>query len=847
MAGGAKAFYTTPIKALSNQKFHDLVAEHGRDRVGLLTGDNAVNGDAPVVVMTTEVLRNMIYARSPALAGLGVVVLDEVHFLQDAYRGSVWEEVITHLPPAVRLVCLSATVSNADELVAWLRAVRGPTESVVEHRRPVELETTYLVEDRQSDRLRWLPVLVDGRPNPEGERFDLDAPIPGRGRPRRRFATPSRLATLDLLADRGLLPAIHFVFSRAGCDDAVRSALAAGARFTTPDERRRVRAIVDDHVAGLAVEDLDVLGYGEWLSALEAGLGAHHAGLVPPFKEAVEACFLEGLLRIVYATETLALGVNLPARTVVIDKLTKFTGERHEFLTPAQFTQLTGRAGRRGLDTEGTAVVAWSPFVRFGEVAGLAGSRSFPLSSSFRPTYNMAANLVRRYEPEEAHRLLNLSFAQYQADRAVVRLETRLARREDELERQRAAATCERGDVAAYLALVDDDRRHERERRAERGDEVRAGLAALRPGDVIVVPGTAAGGRADVLSVSHRKGGAVRVRVVTAGRRVRQIGEGDLDRPPEVLATVALPEPFAPRSTAFQRQVAEALHKLPRRAGHRRGAGRSRSGGSGPGAGSTGARSHPVAGCPDRDRHLKAARRAVRLEREVDELRRRVIGHTGSLARRFDQVLALLREWSYVHDWTLTERGERLVGVFHESDLLITEALETGLFDELAPTEVAALASAFTYEHRAPGPAPEPWFPSPVLRQRWRRLEGLHRALAADEDRLGLPLTRPPDAGFMAAVHGWAAGGDLDEVLEEEEITGGDFVRNVKQLVDLLRQLGGAAADPATARAAAAGSDALFRGVVSASSVVRGDDGTAVGSGPDDDPGSDPAPTGGGA
>ena len=297
---GQKAFYTTPIKALSNQKFTDLVAEHGAERVGLLTGDNAVNGDAPIVVMTTEVLRNMIYAGSPALRGLGVVVLDEVHYLQDPYRGPVWEEVIIHLPREVTLVCLSATVSNADELAAWISEVRGPTATVVEERRPVELTNLYVAHDRANRQLFVVPTLAGGRPNPAGERLDADLPLkgrPARGRPRRRFATPRRIEMVEYLAAEDLLPAIYFVFSRAGCDDAAMHLLDSGVRLTSPDERARIRSIAEDRTATLSDGDLDVLDYDRWLAALELGIAAHHAGMVPPFKEAVEACFVQGLVK----------------------------------------------------------------------------------------------------------------------------------------------------------------------------------------------------------------------------------------------------------------------------------------------------------------------------------------------------------------------------------------------------------------------------------------------------------------------------------------------------------------------------------------------------------------------
>jgi ATP-dependent RNA helicase HelY len=348
---GHRAFYTAPIKALSNQKFRDLIAIHGAEQVGLLTGDNAVNGDAPIVVMTTEVLRNMIYGRSPALRRLGVVVLDEVHYLQDAYRGPVWEEVIIHAPPQVRLVCLSATVSNAEELADWISTVRGPTAAIIEERRPVTLVNLYMVGDRTAERLHLLPTLVDGRPNPEAARLDEEAVRGWRGgasrhRARRKLYTPRRVEVVERLEQEDMLPAIYFIFSRNACDDAAQSCLDAGLRLTTAEERDRIREIVDEHLGGMDERDLAVLGYGRFLAGLEAGIAAHHAGMVPPFKETVEHCFVEGLVKVVFATETLAVGINMPARSVTIEKLTKFSGEHHTFLTPGDYAQLTGRAGR---------------------------------------------------------------------------------------------------------------------------------------------------------------------------------------------------------------------------------------------------------------------------------------------------------------------------------------------------------------------------------------------------------------------------------------------------------------------------------------------------------------------
>lgn len=824
LAGGGKAFYTTPLKALSNQKYAELVRRHGAASVGLLTGDNAVNGSAPLVVMTTEVLRNMIYASSPALEGLRYVVLDEVHYLQNTYRGPVWEEIIIHAPPEVDLVCLSATVSNAEELADWIRTVRGDTAAIIEERRPVRLHDRYLLGDRRSDRLVLLPTLVDGRPNPEALAIDAKSvrhPGP-RGRVRGRLYAPRRPEIVEHLGDAGMLPAIFFIFSRAACDDAVTQCLREGMRLTTVEERRQIRAIADGHLDALSEDDLRLLDHPSWIAGLEAGFAAHHAGMVPPFKEAVEACFAAGLVKVVFATETLSLGINMPARTVVIEKLTKFTGERHEFLTPGEYTQLTGRAGRRGIDDVGYAVVTWSPFVTFEQVASLAADRRFLLTSSFRPTYNMAVNLVHRYAPDRAHHLLNLSFAQYRADGDVVRLETQLAQAQASLDESLTSALCDRGDVREYRRLLRVSEETARQRPSMTG-AVTAALERVRPGDVVVVPGGRSGGRVAVLSTSRRRGGDIRLRVITTERKVVALGWRDFPAPPRPVGRVSLPTPFAPTNAAYQRRVASALRALPLQTrpdpADATGVVRSHWRGDLAMAQAAAAAAHPVAGCPGARAHLRALDRADRLSRDVDRLTRRIKGRSDSLARQFDRVLGVLERRGYVDGWALTAAGQRLARLYHESDLLIAEAIDLGILDRLGPADLAGLVSCFTYETRGSA-EPEIRYPTGKLRERVTTLDRLCARLNAAEEAAGLSATRSPDPGFVGLARAWAEGQPLAAIVGDGEVTGGDFVRNIKQLIDLLRQLGEVAPDPATAAAAYQGADSLFRGVVAASSVL---------------------------
>jgi ATP-dependent RNA helicase HelY len=689
--------------------------------------------------------------------------------------------------------------------------VRGSTRAVIEERRPVPLHNLFLAGERRSDRLLLLPTFVEDRPNPKAAALTE--------RSRAGLFSPPRTMTVELLHEQGLLPAIYFIFSRAGCDEGVRQCMREGRRLTGPEERRQIRELAEDSVRHLSDADLTALGYGNWLAGLEAGFAAHHAGLVPPFKEAVERCFGAGLVKVVFATETLSLGINMPARCVVIERLSKYGGDGARPLTPGEYTQLTGRAGRRGTDEEGYAVVSWSPGVGFEQVAALAGARSYTLVSSFRPTYNMATNLVRRCTPEQAHHLLNLSFAQYRADADVVRLESYLERARAELAGARARAACDRGDIWAYRQLV--------EAAPERGDgrgrggaeEIVAALEELRPGDVVLLPARKGAGsdRVAVLSTSQRKKGDPSVRAITAGRRLVSLAPRDFRWPPRPLARLELPAPFAPRDRGFQKQVALQLAAARPASGPR--PSRSR-----PGAG------HPVAGCADAPAHLRAAARADRLARQVARLERQVQGRSESLARQFDRVLQVLERWGYVQGWALTPAGGRLARIYHEQDLLVAECAQSGVFDGLRPAEVAAVASLFTYERRGPAqPDGVPARLSPRVEERWRAVQALSWRLNHDEEEGGLPLTRPADPGFATAVYHWARGHDLARALGPAGppspargtfMAAGDFVRNVKQLVDLLRQLSEVLPDPASAEAASQAVGLVFRGVVAASSVV---------------------------
>lgn len=449
---GKKCFYTTPIKALSNQKYQEFVERFGEDRVGLLTGDNSINSEADVMVMTTEVLRNMLYTNSTTLLNLGFVVMDEVHYLADKFRGAVWEEVLIHLMESVQVVSLSATVSNAEEFGEWLQVVRGDTEVIVSENRPVPLYQHVLIGNRLIDLFNEDGTVNQALFKTERETLRRIRTPRHRGRAEdeNRLNRPEVIEKLQL---NQMLPAITFIFSRQGCDSAVKQCLAANLRLTNTQEREEIRATAIRYTSSLNAEDLELLGHHEWLAALERGIAAHHAGLLPIFKSCVEELFQRGLLKAIFATETLALGINMPARTVLLEKLTKWNGEAHVPITPGEYTQLTGRAGRRGIDIEGNAVVMWSPTVDSATAAGLAATRTYPLRSSFSPTYNMSINLLERYGRDTARNSLKSCFAQFQADRAVVGLDKQIRRNNEAISEFRTDELCHLGNFSEYAKL----------------------------------------------------------------------------------------------------------------------------------------------------------------------------------------------------------------------------------------------------------------------------------------------------------------------------------------------------------------------------------------------------------
>ena len=677
---GGKCFYTTPIKALSNQKFSELSDKYGESKVGLLTGDTSINSEAQIVVMTTEVLRNMIYSNSSTINDLKYVVMDEVHYLADKFRGAVWEEILIHLSEAVQVISLSATVSNAEEFGEWLQTVRGDTEVIVSEIRPVPLYQHVLFGNRLVDLFGENHKL-----NPELTRLERDSYRQVRGTWREKPKGPKSLTrseVIEKLDREGLLPAITFIFSRNNCDAAVRQCLTAGIRLTNSQERSSIREVVAKNIKSLAEEDLVVLGYYEWADALERGVAAHHAGLLPAFKVTVEELFQRGLVKAVFATETLALGINMPARTVVLEKLSKWNGEGHVAISPGEYTQLTGRAGRRGIDIEGNAVILWGNELDSTSVGGLASTRTYPLKSSFKPTYNMSINLISQFGSDKARTSLESSLAQFQADKAVVGLAKQIRKNESARDSLFIEAKCDKGDFIEYSQLrgqikkLESDSKRSKRKRAEIDDEI----ASIR-------------------------------------KRMKN---------------------------------------------------------------------HICHSCPDRENHSRFAERALRLQREIDGLTERINSRTNVIAKRFDRIKIILDKFGYIDNDQITKPGKMLAKIYGETDLLIAESIRADLFSNLSDTDLVSVISSCIYESRNDEAAK---IPRGEIQTALSGISKIYGRIHSAETDLNLEPMRAPDFGFCWASHKWASGNSLTSVLKGNDLTVGDFVRSMKQIIDLLRQL----------------------------------------------------------
>ncbi len=723
-----KAFYTTPIKALSNQKYHELVNEYGSDRVGLLTGDMSINSEADIIVMTTEVLRNMLYERSSTLNALRYVILDEVHYLADRMRGQVWEEVIIHLPQSVKIIGLSATVSNVEDFTAWIRSVRGDTTLVMTEKRPVPLlqhvmiqeaprkepEIFDLYKNDESDKInRSLIRALDNLDQAARQKARNSTPSHYHGQKRRRpqtdpvrHNTPKRWAVVDELDFLDMLPAIYFIFSRNGCDKAVSQCLQAGLELTSENEVREIRRIVNEMIDGqLTADEKRALHFHQFVAALELGFASHHAGMITLFRHIVEALFEKGLIKVVFATETLALGINMPARTVIVEKLEKFNGIGHVSLTPGEFTQLTGRAGRRGIDTIGHALVVDHNGFTPTAMANLASKRVYPLHSSFTPSFNMAVNLLNTRTLHETHETLDKSFVQWEANSSADSLYGMMTDTRRVVNEYDRAMHCDRGNFAEFMRI-----------------------------------------RMKISDIEKKDRRLLKARTFSS-EKARKKAFAQLDSQLSALRSQEHHHPCK-----YCPDFAEHI-----RWGHR---------------------------------WARQTRELERLENRLDHRTQSVSRRFDRICDVLLQLGYL--EDNHAGDVVLTRWGSVLRQIYCENDILLAQCILDGVFSDMSAEELAAVMTAFIFESRYDSPSEPSHYPGGARGTIATAISAIKTRdirIRAVCESFDITDFADSDYGLVEIMFNWVTDKPLTEILRTSDLTAGDFVRTCKRETDILRQL----------------------------------------------------------
>ncbi|MDW7982793.1 MAG: DEAD/DEAH box helicase [Thermomicrobium sp.] len=836
---GARVMYTTPIKALSNQKFRDLRAIYG-DNVGLLTGDVTENPRAPILVMTTEVLRNMLLQTPWELDSVECVIFDEIHYLADPERGTTWEESIILCPEHIQLICLSATVSNAQEIADWISRTHRPIELIVHSQRAVPLALWYFYDKK-------LRLVIDHQGRQVADFSNVGGEIRavvsrgGLTAERRREAEeaePPPWEIVQALHAEGMLPVIYFLFNRRDCEDyATRLAMMRVNLVRDRTTRQRIAQRIDAFLASLRPEDRELAQVQTVVQLASKGIGFHHAGLLPVLKQLVEVLFTEGLMKVVFATETLALGVNMPARTVVIGRMTKWDGRRRRLLTPNEFQQMAGRAGRRGIDEQGNIVVPYSPWITFKEVLAVATGELEPVRSAFTIRYNTVLNLWDPPRGDRVRQLFQESLAQYQAAQRVRTLE------EEILELGKAIETIPRGcllgldgdellyeyrNLVAQLNHAKSQERHLEHDRAQLEADLddrpwavptrpvlRRLLKEMPPGTplhtrergwVLFLNRLPYGGIALVLT---REGAA---ELLTEYRQVDYVPHAVEPIPlPDVLAHLAEPVSDV-RGLVSVRAFSALWQELERRglpdldamlAEHRR---------------QLEARmaperrrleerlaavrrtvhdltqqrfQHPCHACHRRKEHQRNLQRIARLEQERGEREVQLGREIAAEERRVRELLRgirnVLEHFGYLHRGYPTGKADTLADVFDTNGLIICEMIDREFFKGLEPPDVAEVFSWFAFD-RETRFANHFTLPTKLVLLR-RRLESLEQEVFEVERRNGLVLSTGHHEGFYGAMRAWCNGATMAEITELIELSEGDIVLTFNKTLDLMRQV----------------------------------------------------------
>ena len=808
LAHGRRVFYTTPLKALSNQKLRDFRASFGPRQVGLLTGDLSVNREAPVVVMTTEIFRNMLYGRSALddpLAGVEAVVLDECHYMNDSQRGTVWEESIIHCPGVVQLLALSATVANGEQLADWIRQVHGSCALIHSVHRPVPLDYSFCSA-------KGLHPLLNGAGDglhpsckvwraPQGHRRRGRSPKPPQPEaPRLGFV-------VQQLAERDMLPAIVFIFSRRGCDRGVgelarMDLLTAAQQQRLAERLERFRQQMPDGVRGDGHAD-----------ALLRGVASHHAGVLPAWKELIEELFQVGLLKVVLATETLAAGINMPARSTVIWALSKRAETGHRPLMASEFLQMAGRAGRRGLDREGHVVTVQSRFEGVREAGRLATSPADPLVSQFTPGYSMVLNLLQRYSLSQARELVERSFGRYLASLGLVDEQQAIA--------QLAAQAATMGQELADVPWQDLDS-YEKERAKLREEqrllrtlrqqaaetvahELTLALQFASQGTIITVksphlePSPAAAvlvekrpgpGQFPLLLcltegnvwlllpcrdvvAFHGELSCLTVAPSMVRPPLRQAGErrhGDGSSHGLALTVAALARRHDLRTARYD-LAAEVQEQARRVAVQEKKLG-----------------GHPAHAWRDRKRLKQKRHRLETVQQELEDRRRRLNDRIGRHWRMVLSLIDILRHFACLQELEITPAGRVVSALRGDNELWLGLALLSGHLDNLPAPELAAVMEAVSTEVSRN----DLWCaypPPPLVMETLTSLRGLGRELDRQQDHHGIatPIWWEPE--LTGLVTAWARGSSWDGLMAKTSLDEGDVVRVLRRTMDVLAQI----------------------------------------------------------
>jgi superfamily II RNA helicase len=816
LAHGRKVFYTTPLKALSNQKLRDFRDQFGAERVGLLTGDLSLNREAQVVVMTTEIFRNMLYAEidhpdDDPLADVEAVVLDECHYMNDSQRGTVWEESIIHCPASVQLVALSATVANAGQLTDWIEAVHGPTRLVHSDHRPVPLAFSFCSAKGLHPLLNEEGTAL--HPNCKVWRAPKGSRRKGPKTPKPPQPEPPPLAfVIAQMAERQMLPAIYFIFSRRGCDKGVRD--LGRLCLVNPQEQVRIQARLEafQAVSPEAVRDGHV-------DPLLRGIASHHAGVLPAWKELIEDLFQQGLIKVVFATETLAAGINMPARSTVISALSKRTERGHRPLMGSEFLQMAGRAGRRGLDSQGYVVTVQSRFEGVREAGQLALAPADPLVSQFTPSYGMVLNLLQRYDLAKARELVERSFGRYLATLDLAEDQAAIAALQGQLEALQSGLGEGSGEVPWELfdAYEKQRGRLREERRLLRTLQHQAEETVAH--DLTLALQFASEG-----SLLSLKAPALRGRITPAVLVEKVQGPGQFpllkcltDQNLWILVPCSAVVSLHAELSCLQVSQLE-VPPLQRSGEHHHGD--QVSGGLALAVASMASRhdmatpQYDLAGevqtqaalvrqleaeleghlahrWGERKQLKKHRRRMEELAAEIEE-RQRLLHFRAN--RHWDTFLALidvLRHFgALAGDDGLdpTEVGRTVAALRGDNELWLGLALMSGHLDALDPAELAAVLEAVSTEVNRPDLWCA-WSPPPAVEEAMHDLRSLRRQLGRQQElaRVVFPIWWEPE--LTGLVHAWARGASWSEVIASTSLDEGDVVRVLRRTVDLLAQI----------------------------------------------------------